>query len=154
MVKDYRPPEGREAPVITPCSSGLTVHADQSKLQQALLNVLSNAYKYSPHGGAVRIACAMEADGQHVHLSISDQGVGMTPEQCARVFERFYRADDSGHIPGTGLGMSIVREIVELHGGQVEVTSAPGVGTTVAMLLPVQAQGAIASTPSGAVVTA
>lgn len=139
VVKDYRPPEGREPPVITPCRSSLTVHADRSKLQQALLNVLSNAYKYSPDGGAVRIACAMEADGQHVRLSISDQGVGMTPEQCARVFERFYRVDDSGHIPGTGLGMSIVQEIVQLHGGQVAVSSAPGKGTTVSLLLPVQA---------------
>jgi len=138
VVKDYRPPEGRASPVITPCAASVTVHADRSKLQQAVLNVLSNAYKYSPDGGAVRIACAMEADGQHVRLSISDQGVGMTPEQCARVFERFYRVDDSGHIPGTGLGMSIVQEIIELHGGQVEVSSAPGAGTTVTLLLPVQ----------------
>jgi PAS domain S-box-containing protein len=154
VVKDFRPPEGRASPVITPCAAHVTVHADRSKLQQAVLNVLSNAYKYSPDGGEVRMTCAVEADGQRVRLIISDQGVGMTPEQCARVFERFYRADTSGHIPGTGLGMSIVQEIVELHGGQVEVTSAPGVGTTVAMLLPVQAQGANASTPSGAVVTA
>ena len=146
VAKDYRPPEGREAPVITPCSSDLTVHADSSKLQQALLNVLSNAYKYSPAGGAVRIACALEADGQHVRLSISDQGVGMTPEQCARVFDRFYRADDSGHIPGTGLGMSIVQEIVELHGGQVAVCSAPGEGTTVTLLLPVHTAAAAKAT--------
>lgn len=138
VAKDYRPPEGRASPVITPCAASVTVHADRSKLQQAVLNVLSNAYKYSPDGGEVHIACAMEADGQRVRLSIRDQGVGMTPEQCARVFERFYRADTSGHIPGTGLGMSIVQEIIELHGGQVEVSSAPGAGTMVTLLLPVQ----------------
>lgn len=139
VAKDHRPPDGREPPVIDVCSHIVTVHADRSKLQQVLLNVLSNAYKYSPAGGEVRIRCGLDASGQRARLTISDQGVGMTPEQCARVFERFYRADNSGHIPGTGLGMSIVKEIVELHGGQVEVASTPGAGTTVTLLLPVQA---------------
>ena len=60
----------------------------------------------------------------------------MTPKQQARVFERFYRADTSGNIPGTGLGMSIVKEIVELHGGSLELASDFGVGTTVTMWLP------------------
>jgi signal transduction histidine kinase len=59
--------------------------------------------------------------------------MGMTPEQVARVFERFYRADASGNIPGTGLGMSIVKEIIELHGGEVEFASVIGVGTTVTL---------------------
>jgi signal transduction histidine kinase len=60
----------------------------------------------------------------------------MTPEQLARVFERFYRADTSGKIPGTGLGMSIVQEIVSLHGGKVSVASTAGLGTTVTIWLP------------------
>jgi signal transduction histidine kinase len=60
----------------------------------------------------------------------------MTAEQVARVCERFYRADTSGQIPGTGLGMSIVKEIIDLHGGDVEVRSQPGAGTTVCLWLP------------------
>lgn len=137
VAGDYKPPQGRDAPLIEACAEPITLHADRSKLQQALLNVLSNAYKYSPDGGVVRIACAPDPTGRRVSVSISDQGLGMTPEQCARVFERFYRADDSGYIPGTGLGMSIVKEIVDIHGGQVEVSSAPGEGTTVTLVLPV-----------------
>ena len=69
-------------------------------------------------------------------LRVTDQGIGMTAEQQARVFERFYRADTSGHIPGTGLGMSLVKEIVELHGGRVEVCSQAGSGTAVTLWLP------------------
>mgnify|MGYP001224361037 CR=1 FL=1 len=140
MAGDYQPPPGRAAPQIDAGSEPITLQADRSKLQQALLNVLSNAYKYSPEGGEVRIVCATDPDGRQVAVSIIDRGQGMTPEQCARVFERFYRADTSGHIPGTGLGMSIVQEIVGIHGGQVEVVSAPGEGTTVTMRLPLQRQ--------------
>ena len=69
-------------------------------------------------------------------LEVQDHGIGMTAEQVARVCERFYRADTSGQIPGTGLGMSIVKEIIDLHGGDVEVRSQPGVGTTVCLWLP------------------
>jgi signal transduction histidine kinase len=62
--------------------------------------------------------------------------MGMTDDQLSRVFERFYRADTAGTIPGTGLGMSIVKEIIDLHGGRVEVHSKPGEGTTVTLWLP------------------
>ena len=71
-------------------------------------------------------------------LEIADPGIGMTPEQVARVCERFYRADPSGNIPGTGLGMSLVKEITELQGGTVQVTSRPGRGTTVDLTWPLQ----------------
>jgi signal transduction histidine kinase len=67
---------------------------------------------------------------------VTDAGIGMTPAQVARVFERFYRADPSGAILGTGLGMSIAKEIVDLHGGSLVVTSAPGQGTCVSVWLP------------------
>jgi signal transduction histidine kinase len=102
--------------------------------------VLSNAYKYSPKGGEVVIHLLPSAfrDGQLMSgFSIEDSGIGMSPEQLARVCERFYRADTSGRIPGTGLGMSIVKEIVELHRGEVNISSKAGNGTTVEVLLPV-----------------
>lgn len=134
----YKVPAGRNPPVITPSRQPLYVNVDRQKIQQALLNIISNAYKYSPQGGEVTISLHVdEAPGaRRVGIEVLDPGIGMTPEQLARVFERFYRADDSGNIPGTGLGMSIVKEIVELHRGEVRLASAPGQGTTVMLWLP------------------
>jgi signal transduction histidine kinase len=110
--------------------------ADRSKASQAIINVLSNAYKYSPQGGEVRVKLLTgEMDGGRpgLGLCISDFGIGMTSEQVSHIFERFYRADASGKIAGTGLGMSIVKEILDLHGGRVDVSSRPGLGTSVTL---------------------
>ena len=73
--------------------------------------------------------------GVQVGIRVTDQGIGMTPEQLSRVFERFYRADPSGNIPGTGLGMSLVKEIMTLMGGEVELRSEPGQGTEATLWL-------------------
>jgi PAS domain S-box-containing protein len=134
-------PGGRAAPDCPPWPPGYPapwVQADRQKLRQALLNILSNAYKYSPGGGDVQVRWRHEQreSGRRLGVAIVDHGIGMTPAQCERVFERFYRADPSGNILGTGLGMSIVREIVELHHGEVVVESQPGEGTTVTLWLP------------------
>ena len=116
------------------------VDVDQEKLSQALTNVLSNAYKYSPKGGDIGLDLVWrDRDGRpECGVRVTDQGLGMTPEQLEKVFDRFFRADTSGNIPGTGLGMTIVKEILELHGGQVTVSSAFGVGTTVTLWVPSQ----------------
>lgn len=137
-VAGYKPPEGRQPPELAPALEPMPVNVDRSKMQQALLNILSNAYKYSPAGGAVQIGFrTAPADVvPRVSVEVRDQGIGMNAEQLSRVCERFYRADASGKIPGTGLGMSIVKEIVELHGGEVELSSAPGAGTAVTLWLP------------------
>ena len=149
IVTGFKVPEGRLPPESQAGEIPLQVDADRSKLIQAITNVLSNAYKYSPGGGAVTIEFivpAIEAQSlpneraSRVGIRITDQGIGMTPEQLARVCERFYRADASGKIPGTGLGMSIVKEIVELHGGELNITSTLGTGTTVTIWLPGSAQ--------------
>lgn len=139
VANDYSPPQGRDKPILSVSGAPVHVRADRGKLQQALLNVLSNAYKYSPGGGDVVIDCQLDQDGQQVAVTIRDHGMGMSPEQLQQVFERFYRADTSGHIPGTGLGMSIVKEIVEIMGGKVSVSSEPGVGSAVTLRLPVVA---------------
>lgn len=124
----------------------LTVMADASKIQQALTNLLSNAFKYSP--GQAHVELAVETDMQQqppmVHIRVSDQGMGMKPEQLARAFERFYRADGSGNIPGTGLGLNLVKEIAEIHGGSVALSSQPGVGTVATLSLRLAVAGAIA----------
>ena len=84
----------------------------------------------------LRIVSRRHEGTPEVGLSVRDHGIGMTPVQLARIFDRFYRADTSGSIPGTGLGMAIVKEIAELHGGSVMVQSRYGEGTVVTVWLP------------------
>ena len=140
MIVDFKTPADRLSPEEPPPNGVLWVRADRKKLTQAVINVLSNAYKYSPTGSPVGIEFVESVPGSPlVGIRITDRGIGMTPEQLGRVFERFYRADISGKIPGTGLGMSIVREIVELHGGEVNIDSKFGAGTTVTIWLPAAA---------------
>jgi PAS domain S-box-containing protein len=138
-VTSFSPPSGRQSPTLIATGDSVQIKADRKKLTQVISNVLSNAYKYSPNGGDVIIKvqdnCQQE-DQWMTGFSIQDHGIGMAPAQLARVFERFYRADESGNIPGTGLGMSIVKEIVELHQGNVEISSQPGQGTLVTIWLP------------------
>ena len=139
----FKAPQGRLSPQEPPANGPLQVRADRKKLTQAVSNVISNAYKYSPGGGTVDIDLTTLPgnDGlpSRIGIRITDRGIGMTQEQLAHVCERFYRADTSGKIPGTGLGMSIVKEIVELHGGRMELASNVGAGTTVTLWLPAAA---------------
>ena len=110
---------------------------DKDKIRQVLENILSNADKYSPEGGTIRIIGEVVDD--HYQVSIEDQGIGMTPVQVEKIFDKFYRADASNTaIPGTGLGMSIVKYLVEAHGGEVWVESEAGKGTTVKFILPLE----------------
>ncbi len=107
---------------------------------QVLENLLSNAVKYSPRGGTIRVAGG--AVGDFYEVTIEDEGIGMTPEQLERVFDKFYRADTSDTAaPGLGLGMSIVKVIIEDHGGEILVKSEPGTGTRVTFRLPLAGIG-------------
>ena len=131
------------------------VNGDLSKITRVLNNLLSNAYKYSPNGGAVEVTLMapvkrakpkLDTPAHHIGIRIADHGLGMTPMQLAHVYDRFYRADVSGKIPGSGLGMSIVKEIMTLHGGQINITSEIGKGTVVTLWLPVATE--LAGAPS------
>ena len=139
VIRAFQCPAGRALPEVQAPAPAITLLADSGKLRQALLNVLSNAYKYSPDGGAVRILVELQQQADQapcVAIHISDHGMGMTADQSSKVFTRFYRADTSGRVPGTGLGMSITKEIVEHHKGSIAVISAPGEGTQVSITLP------------------
>ena len=140
IVGEFSVPDGRIAPTVSPEARSHWVNGDRRKLTQAVTNVISNAYKYSPLGGNVAIDLIESADDDRASsqfgIRVSDHGIGMTPEQLTRVCERFYRADTSGKIPGTGLGMSIVKEIIELHGGNLEITSITNTGTVVTLWIP------------------
>lgn len=132
-----------------PPPPGIQIMVDRYALMQVFENLVSNAMKYSPRGGTIRITGRIENGS--CHLSVSDQGVGMRSDQLARVFDKFYRADASNTaISGTGLGMTIVKHLVEAHAGQVTLDSVLGKGTIVTITLPLSANESppVKSTPS------
>jgi len=113
------------------------VRIDRDRFVQALTNLLSNAYKYSPQGGEISVALRRQERGEEawIGIAVRDRGMGMTAEEQTHLFERFFRAHPSGRIPGTGLGLSMVRKIMDLHEGDAEVTSAVGEGTEITLWL-------------------
>lgn len=122
----------RPAPALAP------VLADPLRVQQALANIVANALAYSAPGSQVEIGVvAQERDGRPgAAVTVADRGVGMTAEQQRQVYDAFWRAGALPDVPGNGLGMTIVREIVAVHCGQVEIESTPGDGTRVTLWLP------------------
>ncbi len=115
----------------------LLAHIDIRQIEQVLRNLLSNAVKYSLHGGIITLAGRRE--DRWLHLSVSDQGIGIAPADLKRIFERFYRVEQAAtaHISGTGLGLAISREIIQAHGGRIWAESEPGQGSTFHFTLPV-----------------
>lgn len=114
----------------------LQVRADRKEIEQALFNLLDNAFKFTPDGGSVSVS-ARAGEGR-VRVEVSDTGPGIPEESMPRIFERFYRVDKarSRELGGTGLGLSIVKHAVELHGGSVGVESEEGRGSTFWFTLP------------------
>lgn len=123
---------------LPPAEDSPRVRIDRDRFVQALTNVLSNAYKYSPQGGAIELRLNTRRRGEQnwVGVAVRDHGIGMSAEEQQHLFERFFRAHPAGNIPGTGLGMSMIKKIIDGHGGIVEVDSAPGAGTEVTLWLP------------------
>ncbi len=122
--------------LVTDIAPGIGhVVADEKRVRQMLFNLLSNAVSFSLEGGTVRVSAAREADEALV-LSVADDGVGIPEEQLKSVFDRFYTRRQGPHRGGAGLGLSIVKSFVELHGGTVDIVSREGAGTTVTCRLP------------------
>lgn len=139
-IETVRTPDAQH-PVSTDLGpEPLWVLVDAAKVQQALVNALSNAQKYSPAGSviAVRVHRARHEGSDWAVVDVVDQGMGMTPEQTARAFERFYRADPSGHVLGAGLGLAIIQEMMTRHRGRVLLKSEAGAGTEISLWLPLQ----------------
>jgi PAS domain S-box-containing protein len=112
---------------------------DARLLRHILVNLLGNALKYSPADAPVR--CTATADGDTLCLSIVDRGIGIPPQDLPRLFERFHRGTNVGNVQGTGIGLHVVRECVQLHGGTITVDSPPGAGTTFRVRLHAPAAG-------------
>ncbi|WP_295828761.1 HAMP domain-containing sensor histidine kinase [uncultured Microbacterium sp.] len=123
--------------LLTDVSADLHIEADPTRLAQVVENLVGNATKFTGRGGRVTVSARRRSDVE-VSISVADTGIGMTADVQRRVFDRFYRAqavrDDA--IQGIGVGMSIVKKIVDAHGGEIAIESAPGVGTTVTVVLP------------------
>jgi signal transduction histidine kinase len=114
------------------------IQADRDKLRQCLVNLCSNAVKFTPAGGVITVAA--EAEGpDRVAIRVSDNGIGISEEHLDKVFDVFYQVDGSStrEYGGAGLGLAIVRSFVEAHGGKVHVRSTPGNGSVFVMTLPV-----------------
>ncbi|MFM7100172.1 MAG: ATP-binding protein, partial [Verrucomicrobiota bacterium] len=117
--------------------SGLgPVLADPDRLEKILLNLLFNALKFTPAGGSVEVGA--QAEGDRILLWVADTGVGIDPEHLTRVFDRFWQADTSAQrrFQGAGIGLALVKELVQAHQGTVDLRSQPGVGTTIEVRLP------------------
>ncbi len=114
----------------------LQITGDRELMEYACYNLLTNAVKYSPQRTEVTVT-ARKDDG-HIRIAVKDQGIGMDQKEVKQIFQKFYRtkkAEESGEA-GTGIGLSIVQQIVEQHGGQIEVTSQPGEGSCFTLVLP------------------
>jgi signal transduction histidine kinase/CheY-like chemotaxis protein len=137
--------------VLFPEAPAARVQADRTRLKQVLLNLLSNAVKYNHEGGAVVVDCAHPVP-QRLRLSVQDTGVGLSPEQVAALFQPFNRlGQEGGTQEGTGIGLVVTRRLVELMGGEIGVTSSPGVGSVFWIELAcTDADGGMADAPPAA----
>ncbi len=113
------------------------VWADHDRLTQIITNLLSNAHKYTPAGGRIRIAAAQTGD--MIRIDVQDSGIGLSEEEQSRLFSRFYRARNrtTQEVGGTGLGLTITRSLIEMHGGTITVESEPGQGATFGFTMPI-----------------
>jgi signal transduction histidine kinase len=112
----------------------LVLRGVESRLRQAFFNLLDNAIKYTPQGGAVDVFAKEE--GAWAKVIVRDTGIGIPAEHLPHVFDRFYRVDQARGREGTGLGLSIARSIIAAHAGTMTLTSVPGQGTMVTVALP------------------
>jgi signal transduction histidine kinase len=125
-----------------------TLHGDREKLRQCLINLASNAVKFTPTGGQVTLS-AETVPGERLALRVADSGIGVAAEHLTRIFDVFYQVDGSTtrEYGGAGLGLAIVKSFAEAHGGEVKVTSTPGQGSTFSLVLPMRQRPEPAVTP-------
>ncbi len=118
------------------CEQPLVVFADKEKIRQVIINLVDNAIKYGKQGGSIT-ASMYNTDGKNILVEISDDGLGISEENLARIFERFYRTAEgrSRDVTGSGLGLAICKHIIEAHGHSMHVRSTEDVGTTIGFTL-------------------
>jgi PAS domain S-box-containing protein len=140
VVEESRPIYSAHSVECSTADGPLPMMGDALRLEQVVRNLLGNAVKYSAAGSVVRISVLRE--GQEAMITVADQGMGIPQDALDQIFRRFYRAANvsASHLTGMGVGLSVVHEIVMLHGGRVEVVSREGVGSTFIVLLPIESR--------------
>ena len=130
-----------EQPKFSAENADIAVYADHKHLQQILINLMSNAVKYTPRGGKVWLTTSLHVD--KVRIAVHDAGVGIPPHKVLTLFERFERGDDaySKSQEGTGIGLNLTRHLVEINGGRIGVESIQGEGSTFWIMMPLAEQG-------------
>jgi signal transduction histidine kinase len=126
--------EEKQVSLQAQAPEGLVLEADRIRLQQVLANLVDNALKYTPAGGRVEVSAS--ADATRLWLAVKDNGMGIPEEELPRIWERLYRGDKSRSQKGLGLGLCLVKAVVQAHGGQVEVSSRPNEGSVFTVQLP------------------
>jgi signal transduction histidine kinase len=118
------------------CECSLPIYADPGNIEKVLNNLISNAINYTPGGG--RVTVSARPAGRFVEIRVSDTGVGIPPEELPKIFDKFYRVKHpkTRHVTGTGLGLSLVKGILDGYCGKIEVESVPEQGTSFRVLLP------------------
>lgn len=137
-IADFSGPMSNRGLSVSSNLSKVTVFGDPVRLRQVVANLFSNAIKFVPPGGHIRAGLA--SDGTWASLEVADDGPGITPEDLAHVFERFFRGRGA-RAGGSGIGLAVVAGLVEAHGGEVAVASEPGEGATFTVRLPQTAPG-------------
>jgi signal transduction histidine kinase len=142
VVADFRAQARAHELIVVRSGAAATVMADRPRLEQVLVNLLQNAVKYSPAGGVVEVR--VQVRGKEALLSVKDPGIGVPPEEQARLFQRFFRAGNasSRNFSGLGIGLYVSQEIIQRHGGSFEVQSEVGKGSTFTFRLPLAGRDA------------
>lgn len=138
VVEDFRLGDDPRIPIQRLDEHLPAVLIDSERIRQVINNLLSNAVKYSEAGSPIEVATVVRQidHAQWVGFRIKDYGIGMSQDEQAHLFERFYRANPQGPVPGTGLGMALIKEIIDQHHGKIEIDSAIGKGSAVTVLFP------------------
>jgi signal transduction histidine kinase len=126
--------EDKNITIAVNCAKDIGMTADRNRMSQVLANLLDNAIKYTPHGGNIVIDAYQEKE--HTVILIKDSGIGISSDEVPKIWDRLYRGDKSRTEPGLGLGLSLVKAVVEAHKGRIEVDSDPGVGSVFTLYLP------------------
>ncbi|MDI6756524.1 MAG: response regulator [Endomicrobiia bacterium] len=139
VLSEVRPIAEVKGIIIAPPATDASVNCDREQIKRVVANLLTNAVKYTRPGGKITVEVSPPSES-FAGVSVSDDGIGLTPEHSEKIFEKFFRADQSlrRETGGFGLGLSIAQKIIEAHGGQIRAQSeGPGKGTTVSFKLPV-----------------
>jgi signal transduction histidine kinase len=142
VIAEFAPTSERHTLVLELNASELVGSWDQRRLERALGNLVSNAIKYSPHGGDISVTVSKQSrpDGEWAVVAVTDRGLGIPGDDLRRVFERFHRGGNVvGRISGTGIGLASVKHTIEAHGGKVTVQSEVGEGSSFVLWLPIDA---------------